>query len=46
MAKDDLTGNMPTEIMLDWFNENNIATGIDAAALTESLIKTSSVFPL
>jgi hydroxymethylglutaryl-CoA lyase len=46
MAKDDLTGNMPTEIMIDWFNENNIATGIDSVALTESLIKTSSVFPL
>lgn len=46
MAKDDLTGNMPTEIMLDWFNENNIATGIEKAALTESLVRTSSVFPL
>ena len=26
MAKDDLTGNMPTELMLEWFSENNIET--------------------
>jgi hydroxymethylglutaryl-CoA lyase len=46
MAKDDLTGNMPTEIMLDWFNENNIATGIGEEALKTALFSTGSVFPM
>src|SRR6218665_607439 len=32
MAKDDLTGNMPTEQMLDWFKANNIETGVDSKA--------------
>jgi len=46
MAKDDLTGNMPTEIMLDWFNEQNISTGIDPLSLSAALLATSSVFPM
>ncbi len=29
MAKDKLTGNMPTEHMLDWLNKKEINTGID-----------------
>ena len=46
MAKDDLTGNMPTEIMLAWFDEHKIPTGIDQSWLTNALMGTSSVFPL
>lgn len=45
MAKDDLTGNMPTERILDWLNKNNIATGIDAAAFAKSMDLAASVFP-
>lgn len=44
MATDDLTGNMPTEIMLDWFHENNIQTGIDDTNFNEALLKSSSIF--
>lgn len=45
MAKDDLTGNMPTELMLDWFNEQEIATGIDQALFNSTMNKSLSVFP-
>lgn len=45
MAKDDLTGNMPTEQMLDWFNENQIATGVDQLLFEKSLSKALTVFP-
>jgi len=44
MASDDLTGNMPTELMLDWFNENGIETGITPVALNDALVKSTSVF--
>ena len=37
MAKDDLTGNMPTEIMLDWFKESEIETGIDWKVLDKAM---------
>lgn len=37
MAKDELTGNMPTEIMLDWFRESDIETGIDWKILDEAM---------
>lgn len=45
MAKDDLTGNMPTERILDWLNKHDIATGIDAAAFEKSMELAASVFP-
>jgi len=32
MAKDELTVNMPTEQMLRYFRQNNIATGVDQSA--------------
>lgn len=44
MAKDDLTGNMPTERMLDWFEVNNIETGVDKALFTEAFVTSSSIF--
>lgn len=46
MAKDDLTGNMPTENMLDYFNQNNIQTGINNSEFNTSLIKATEVFPI
>lgn len=45
MAKDDLTGNMPTELMLDWFNSNNIETGIDSMKFEKAMAKALAVFP-
>lgn len=46
MAKDDLTGNMPTENMVGYFIKNNVNTGISKAAFDESLLKATQVFPL
>lgn len=45
MAKDDLTGNMPTEKMLTWFNQNGIATGIDQDRFMDAMIFSGEVFP-
>lgn len=45
MAKDDLTGNMNTELMIDWFNANGISTGIKMEELGSSLLLASSTFP-
>ena len=45
MAADDLTGNMPTEKMKAWFDENDIETGINEQRFNESMLKAQSVFP-
>ncbi|UKN02944.1 hydroxymethylglutaryl-CoA lyase [Paracrocinitomix mangrovi] len=45
MAKDDLTGNMPTEIMLSYFNQNNIGTNIDSNEFNLSMEMAKNVFP-
>lgn len=44
MAKDDLTGNMPTERMLDWFNNENIETGINQKAFNQAMNLSVGVF--
>lgn len=44
MAADELTGNMPTELMLDWFQERGIATGVQDAAFTDALTASNRVF--
>lgn len=44
MAKDDLTGNMPTELMLDWFHENGVETGIQQGAFADAMLESSHVF--
>lgn len=44
MAKDDLTGNMPTEIMLHWFEKNNIPLPIDKNAFIEAMNESNNVF--
>lgn len=46
MAKDDLTGNMPTEIMLDYFNANHINTGVNMERFIESFHLSTNIFPL
>lgn len=46
MAKDDLTGNMPTEIMLDWFEQNSIHTGIHKEKFDEAMLLAGVTFPM
>lgn len=45
MAMDELTGNMPTERMLAWFDEKGIETGIDADAFVKTMNMALTVFP-
>lgn len=45
MAKDDLTGNMPTEGMLSYFNESSIGTNIDANEFAKAMQMAMDVFP-
>jgi len=44
MAKDDLTGNLPTEALLSWFDERSIITQIDKKAFQESYDFSSRIF--
>ncbi len=44
MAKDDLTGNMPTENLLYFFEKNNIETTLDKSAFINSLAISNKVF--
>ncbi|MDD2982327.1 MAG: hydroxymethylglutaryl-CoA lyase [Crocinitomicaceae bacterium] len=44
MAVDKLTGNMPTEVMLDWFEKNKIRTGIDKSQFQKGYEMSSEVF--
>jgi hydroxymethylglutaryl-CoA lyase len=44
MAKDDLTGNMPTEKMLEWFRNNNVPTGLDSDHFKMAFDFSSNVF--
>lgn len=46
MAADSLTGNMPTEIMLNWFESNNVVTGVNQNKFTQSMALSSTVFPI
>jgi hydroxymethylglutaryl-CoA lyase len=46
MAKDDLTGNMPTEKMLSYFRKIEVDLGIDQNAFENALEMSSRVFPL
>lgn len=45
MASNELTGNMPTEIMLNWFDKQDISTGVDAKSFDTSLQLALSIFP-
>ncbi len=44
MAKDDLTGNMATEKMLDYFKSVNATTGLDMKKFEEAMNMAPSVF--
>lgn len=45
MAEDKLTGNMPTEKLLSFFEEKKIATGIKSEEFAKSMLLSSEVFP-
>ena len=45
MAADDLTGNMATEHLNTYFNENNIDTGLNLNEFKNSIIQALEVFP-
>ena len=44
MAKDELTGNMPTEKMVSYFDKNDISTGLKMGEFQKSLTKSSTIF--
>ena len=47
MAKDDLTGNMPTEKLVKYFDERDeLNLNLDKTALQESINMVGDVFPL
>lgn len=46
MAKDDLTGNMPTERVLQFLEEKGMETGINKNAWSEALMLSSQTFPI
>lgn len=43
MAKDDLTGNMPTELMLKWFDENGIQHGVDLEKFEKARVTSATI---
>lgn len=45
MAKDELTGNIATEVMISLFDKKNIDLNIDKKQLEDSLLIASEVFP-
>ena len=44
MAKDELTGNMPMENMIDYFDHHKIETGIDKKAFGVAMIESGNIF--
>jgi hydroxymethylglutaryl-CoA lyase len=45
MATDDLTGNMATENLIQYFNQNNIESGLNPSEFNQSMLDALSVFP-
>ena len=46
MAKDDLTGNMATEVMLNYFDSGKIETGLNMNEFKQSMTDSLGVFPV
>ena len=44
MAKDDLTGNIATENVIEYLDDNNIEHGTDKGQLQKALLKSQAVF--
>jgi hydroxymethylglutaryl-CoA lyase len=45
MAKDELTGNMPTENVISYFSEINVNHGVNQPAFNEAMQEASILFP-
>jgi hydroxymethylglutaryl-CoA lyase len=45
MAKDDLTGNMPTENLISYLNSHSIPHGLNEEAFKEAMLMADQVFP-
>ena len=45
MAKDELTGNMPTENLLQFFQQQNIDLHLNNSKFNEAMLLTNTVFP-
>jgi hydroxymethylglutaryl-CoA lyase len=45
MATDNLTGNMPTELMLDWFKETGVNHGVLMDEFEKAYLQAKTVFP-
>jgi len=45
MATDDLTGNMATENIISYLNENNIEHGLNEKAFSDALMMSLEIFP-
>lgn len=45
MAKDDLTGNMPTENLLHYFDKFEVPLSLDKDAFISALVYSSQIFP-
>jgi len=45
MARDNLTGNMPTEHILAYLNESNVTTGIDSSQFLRAMLMADEIFP-
>ena len=45
MATDDLTGNMATENIISYLNENNMDHGLDEKAFSDALMMSLEIFP-
>lgn len=44
MAADELTGNMPTERIIEWFKRAEVSTGIRAEALEKAMVEAGLIF--
>jgi hydroxymethylglutaryl-CoA lyase len=44
MAKDELTGNLATEQLLEWMSERNVETGLDMDAFQKAFLASSAIF--
>lgn len=45
MADDELTGNMATENVLSYLNDNHVETGLNAEQFAASMVEASRIFP-
>ncbi|WP_323756341.1 hydroxymethylglutaryl-CoA lyase [Roseivirga sp.] len=45
MATDALTGNIDTEVLVRYFDEQNVELGLDRKAFSEAMMMASEVFP-